>query len=58
MQGNILYGNTRGYNPDCIEHVARPKGSHIYFTSGTRRMTINNAGITATQKIEFSLSIR
>ncbi len=49
MQGNILSGNTRGYNPGCIAHVATSKGSHKCFTSGTKRMTKNNAEITATE---------
>jgi hypothetical protein len=51
----VVSGNTRGYNPGCIEHVATGTVSHIYFTGRVNeRMRIIDAGITATQnKLNF-----
>jgi hypothetical protein len=44
----VISGNTRGYNPGCIEHVATGTGTHIFYTGNNERMGINDAGITAT----------
>jgi RNA polymerase-binding transcription factor DksA len=55
----VISGNTRSYNPGFIEYVATT-GGHIFFTSSTERMRIDNngninIGSTATPLTKFCI---